>query len=352
MFPPPIGRGKHKKTSKGILSISPALLQNPAECSKLTYRYFLWKGIRMIAFIIIAAVVLLCVLIWLWAIAPGKGADFSEFKKYDYAHRGLHHVENGVPENSEKAFSLAALCGFGMEFDLQLTKDNFVVVHHDHSIKRTCGADRLISDLTLKELRQYRLFGTEERIPLFSDVLKLVDGRTPLIIELKGYNDTETLCTLAMKELEGYQGLYCVESFDPRIVRWFRENRPEIVRGQLMERLQKGKELTAAQAFFGRNLMTNYLTRPHFEAYDFHARRVLSLQAARKLFGMQEVSWTLRSEEEYEKAKALGNLCIFEKFVPAGERETKKRSFEDILAAYKTVSTAPATATVQTKPRA
>lgn len=93
----------------------------------------------MIAFIIIAAVVLLCVLLWLWAIAPGKGADFSEFKKYDYAHRGLHHVENGVPENSEKAFSLAALCGFGMEFDLQLTKDNFVVVHHDHSIKRTYG---------------------------------------------------------------------------------------------------------------------------------------------------------------------------------------------------------------------
>ncbi len=303
----------------------------------------------MIVLWIVLALLALCAGLWLWAIAPGKGADFSQFRKVDYAHRGLHNKENGVPENSMKAFSLAALCGFGMEFDLQLTKDNFVVVHHDHSIKRTCGADRVISDLTLKELRQYRLFGTEEKIPLFSEVLKLVDGRTPLIIELKGYNDADTLCTLAMKELDGYKGLYCVESFDPRIVQWFRQHRPEIVRGQLMERLQKSEEVTSAQAFFGRNLMTNFLTRPHFEAYDFHARNVLSLRAARRLFGMQEVSWTLRTEEEYQKAKALGNLCIFERFVPAREEEQKKRTFEDVLAAYRNSQAAPAQVTVQTR---
>lgn len=284
---------------------------------------------------VLAVIILVCVLFWLWAIAPQleHRPDFTEFQKVDYAHRGLHNKENRVPENSEKAFCLAALCGFGMEFDLQLTKDNFVVVHHDHTILRTCGVDRLISDLTLKELREYRLFGTEERIPLFSDVLKLVDGRTPLIIELKGYNDPQVLCPLVMEQLKGYQGLYCVESFDPRIVRWFRENRPDVVRGQLMERLQKGKDgLTAAQAFFGRNLMTNFLTRPNFEAYDFQARNNLSLKAAKRLFGMQEVSWTLRSEADYKKAKAEGNLCIFENILPAETEEWKKKSFEEILA--------------------
>ncbi len=295
----------------------------------------------MTALIAVLALALVCVVLWLWAIAPGRGADFSAFRDYDYAHRGLHNKENGVPENSMKAFSLAALCGFGMELDLQLTRDNFVVVHHDHSIRRTCGEDRMISDMTLEELRQYRLFGTKETIPLFSDVLEMVDGRTPLIIELKGYNDADTLCRLTMKELEGYRGLYCVESFDPRIVRWFRKNHPRIVRGQLMEKLKKGETLTAAQAFFGRNLMTNFLTRPHFEAYDFHNRNVLSLHAVRRLFGMQEVSWTLRTEEEYRKAKSLGNLCIFEQFVPARTEEAEKRTLEEVPATHRSAQTSP-----------
>lgn len=307
----------------------------------------------MTILIVLAAVLILCVIFWLWAIAPQMAGrpGFSEFRKYDYAHRGLHNRENGVPENSEKAFCLAVLGGFGMEFDLQLTKDRFVVVHHDHTIQRTCGADRLISDLTLSELRQYRLFGTDQPIPLFSDVLRLVDGRTPLIIELKGYNDPNVLCPLVMELLRDYKGLYCVESFDPRIVRWFRENRPDVVRGQLMERLEKGKDgLSASQAFFGRNLMTNFLTRPHFEAYDFHARNNLSLKAAKRLFGMQEVSWTLHSEEDYQKARAEGNLCIFENILPVSAEESKKRSFEEILAASKAaVCTTVHARTVQTR---
>lgn len=266
--------------------------------------------------------------VWLWLIAPGKGADFIEFHKYDYAHRGLHNKDNGVPENSEKAFRLAVQHGFGMEFDLQLTKDKYVVVHHDHTLKRTCGEDVLVSDLTLGELRsKYRLFGTDERVPLFEDVLKLVDGKTPLIIELKGYNDPAELCELTMKFLDGYKGLYCVESFDPRIVEWFKKNRPEIVRGQLMHHMQKNDKLTAFQAFCARNMLTNYMTRPHFEAYDFHARELPSLALARKLFGMQEVSWTIRKQEDYTAAKKLHNLVIFEGFIPAETEEEGKKRF-------------------------
>lgn len=305
----------------------------------------------MLAGILVAVlIVIVLVLWWLWAIAPaGKKMDFGEFKKYDYAHRGLHNVENGVPENSNTAFSLAVLGGFGMEFDLQLTKDKQVVVHHDHTIKRTCGVDKLISDMTLEELRGYRLFGTEEKVPLFSEVLKIVGGKTPLIIELKGYTDPAELCTLAMEHLKDYTGLYCVESFDPRIVRWFRDNRPELVRGQLMDRMKAGENgLSASAAFFARNLMTNWYNRPHFEAYNFKYRNILSLRAVRKLFGMQEVSWTLRSEEDYKKARALGNLCIFEKFLPAGaEEQSRGRSYEQLLAAAK--SAAVCSATVQTK---
>lgn len=137
-----------------------------------------------------------------------------------------------------------------------------------------------------------------------------------------------------MEELQGYQGLYCVESFDPRIVRWFKLHQPEIVRGQLMEKMKAGDNgLSGAQAFFARNMMTNFLTRPHFEAYDFHARDIPSLHAARRVFGMQEVSWTIRTQEDYKKAKALGNLCIFEKFLPAATSLEEKQSFRELLSA-------------------
>jgi hypothetical protein len=135
--------------------------------------------------------------------------------------------------------------------------------------------------------------------------------------------------------LEGYQGLYCVESFDPRIVRWFKKHRPQVVRGQLMCRMPE-KGMSPLADFIGRNLMTNFLTRPHFEAYDFHLRRNPSLRAARRVWGMQEVSWTLRSLEDYQAAKADGCLCIFEKFLPLETSASKHPSFSDLLKQYQT----------------
>ena len=285
----------------------------------------------MIVFVVLA-IVAVVVLLWLWAIAPQlPRADFSAFQKYDYAHRGLHDKEKGVPENSLKAFDLAVRGCFGMEFDLQLTKDGQVVVHHDLTISRTCGVDRNICDMTYEELSGYRLFGTEERVPLFTEVLKLVDGRTPLIIELKSYTRQEELCQKTVELLKGYQGLYCVESFDPRIVRWFRQHQPQVVRGQLMCRMPE-ENMTRLQDFIGRNMLPNFFTRPHFEAYDFHTRRNPSLRAARRVFGMQEVSWTLRSLEDYRVAKGEGCLCIFEKFLPPESCARKKFTFADLLA--------------------
>ena len=279
----------------------------------------IWVGIGI-------GMILVIFLGWLWAIAPGKGADFSELKQFDYAHRGLHDLKNGVPENSELAFKLAVEHGFGIELDLQLTKDDRVVVHHDGTLKRSCGEEVAVADLTLEELRERFLFGTDQKIPLFSDVLKIMDGKTPMIVELKGYsNHTDKLCTLVMRELQGYTGSYCVESFDPRIVRWFRKNRPEIIRGQLMYHMKKSENgLSAFHAFCARNMLSNFHTRPHFEAYDIRSRNVASLVLAKGLFGMQEVSWTLRTKEQYEQAKALNSLCIFEGFLPVAVPEQAK----------------------------
>ena len=211
-------------------------------------------------------------------------------------------------------FKAAVEAGYGIEFDLQLTKDKKVVVHHDRSLKRVCGADVSIGDLTYKKLQQYRLQNTEERVPLFSDVLALVDGRTPLIIELKHYDDADLLCPLVWELLRNYKGPYCVESFDPYIVRWFRKNHPYVLRGQLMGHFEgKDEECKGFfRALFWRNLWTNVLTRPHFEAYDVHFRNNISHRIACDKMKMQEVNWTLRTAEEYKVCKNAGALCIFE----------------------------------------
>lgn len=298
----------------------------------------------------IGLLVLAMFILWLWAIAPKISGrpDLSEFNKYDYAHRGLHNKEQKVPENSLKAFRLAANAGFGMEFDLQLTKDSKVVVHHDADLKRSCGADVKIADLTLEEVRAYKIFDTDERIPVLEEVLQAVGRRVPLIIELKNYNDPEILCTVVWDILRHYKGLYCVESFDPRIVKWFHDNQPQVVRGQLMEKLKKGENnLSAPAAFFGRNLFTNFLTRPNFEAYDFNNRNNLSLWVAKKLFGMQEVSWTIRNWDDYNKAKKDGCIVIFEGFEPFAKAQDVKN--EEAVKVNNGAATVHTVKTQQTK---
>lgn len=139
-------------------------------------------------------------------------------------------------------------------------------------------------------------------------------GRTPLIIELKHYDDADLLCPLVWELLRNYKGPYCVESFDPYIVQWFRKNHPYVLRGQLMGHFEgKDEECKGFfRALFWRNLWTNVLTRPHFEAYDVHFRNNISHRIACDKMKMQEVNWTLRTAEEYKVCKNAGALCIFE----------------------------------------
>jgi len=261
--------------------------------------------------------------LWLFAIAPQirNRPDLSKLAEYDYAHRGLHNKNSGIPENSLAAFRLAAECGFGMEFDLMLSKDGVVMVHHDETLLRMCGVDIRVSALTAQQLRQYRLYDTDEVIPTFQETLDAVGRRTPLIIELKPSRSVEELCTATWDILKDYKGLYCIESFDPRVVKWFKENHPGVVRGQLMENLKANKELTVFEAFAGQNMLSNFLTRPNFEAYDYKYRSCPSLRLARKMFGMQEVSWTVRDLDTYKELKDDNCIIIFEGFQPYSDRK-------------------------------
>jgi glycerophosphoryl diester phosphodiesterase len=235
----------------------------------------------------------------------------------DYAHRGFFDNDDGVPENSLEAFKYAVLGGFGIELDLQLTKDGKVVVFHDYTLKRMCGRDVKLSSLTLDELRSFNLLGTAYKIPTFKEVLDLVDGRVPLLIELKGESGNTALCPAVDALLDNYRGAYSVESFNPLLLRWYKINRPEVVRGQLVTNLIRDKK----GGNFVRNLalsalFTNCLSRPDFIAADQRFLRGLSIRLCTQLFGARLFVWTVRKKEHFDINRENGDLSIFEGFDP------------------------------------
>ena len=224
----------------------------------------------------------------------------------------------GVPENSMAAFHAAKDAGYGIELDIHLLSDGNLAVIHDSSLKRTAGADVAIEELTTTQLDQYTLEGTQEKIPLLSQVLELFSGEAPLIVELKpnGGNQNE-LCEAACNMLDNYKGAYCIESFDPRCVAWLRKNRPEVIRGQLTEDFFKSNSnLPAALKFIMKHQLFNLFTRPDFVAYRFSDRKTLSNFFCRKIWKVQGVSWTIRNKEDFLQAQKENWIPIFENFNP------------------------------------
>lgn len=243
--------------------------------------------------------------------------DWSVFRPYRYAHRGLHDAAAGIPENTLPAFRRAVEAGFGAELDVHLTKDGKLVVFHDDGMQRLCGVDRAISDLRSDELALYPILGTQETPPLLEEVLPIFVGKTPLIVEIKpSGKDNARLTEQTCRMLDRFGVTYCVESFDPHVLLWLRKNRPELCRGQLAEGTRHRPVKNRFLCWCLSNLVWNFLTRPDFIAYRFSDRRNFALTVCRKLYGAQEVSWTIRSRQELDAAEAVGSIPIFENFIP------------------------------------
>ena len=269
--------------------------------------------------IIIILIVLAALYLFLIAPRMFKKPDMTPILGVHYAHRGLHDNETDAPENSLPAFQKAVDAGYGIELDVQMTADGQVVVTHDFHLKRICGADAQVNELTYQQLRDYPILKSQERIPLFTDVLKLVDGKVPLIVELKCRNGSDPIAAEADKILRQYEGAYCIESFDPRALMWYRNNRPDVIRGQLSGNLNREDSAVRgamkAVYFLLSHLLADVVTRPDFIAYDIRYSGELSRKLCR-LMGGTAVDWTVRTEEEYERAKKDYDLFIFEKIRP------------------------------------
>lgn len=245
-------------------------------------------------------------------------ADVAPFNKVLYAHRGLHDNETEAPENSMAAFQKAVEGGYGIELDIQLTKDKIPVVFHDFTLKRICGAEGKVCDYTYEELQQFTLCKSGQRIPRFEDMLRLVDGKVPLIVEFKIEAADTSLCPIADQLLRNYQGPYCMESFNPLGVYWYRRNHPQVMRGQLSEGFRRDKANKGVLYFLLENLLFNFLTKPDFVAFNHKHADMLSRQICHILYHNTAVAWTIKSEEELTQAKKHFDLFIFDSFLPAG----------------------------------
>lgn len=245
--------------------------------------------------------------------------DTSPFMGWLYAHRGLHDNAAKVPENSLIAFRKAVEGGFGIELDVQMSRDGVPVVFHDFTLKRMCGVEGRVCDYSYDELRGFSLVGSGERIPGLAEVLKLVNGRTPLIVELKTERTDMSVCRAVDRLCSRYKGLYCIESFNPLAVFWYRRHRKNIVRGQLTDAFIKEGEYVGTISFLLQNLMFNWVGKPDFIAYNCKYPRMLSARLCRRLYRSKSAAWTIRSLEQLAEARKDFDIFIFDSFVPKGK---------------------------------
>ena len=259
------------------------------------------------------------VLGYLFLISPRVSAPADmEMLRGIYAHRGLWNER--YPENSISAFRRAIEHGYGIEIDIRLSKDGQIVVFHDDDLKRVCGVDKKVSELTLTELKALRLCGTQETIPTLAEVLRLVGGRVPLLVEIKGERADDRLCRGASLMLDRYNGAFCVQSFSPLIIRWFKKYRPTYARGQLVTKINsKTRQGSRAVSFLLTHMLLNFLSRPDFISINGHMRKRPGFFICTKLLHAEGFVWTIRNQNDFYICRKAGLSVIFEKFIPKGK---------------------------------
>ncbi len=249
---------------------------------------------------------------WLLAPAKAKEDDRNRFIGRYYAHRGLYEEDQSIPENSLAAFKRAVEWGYGIELDVQLSSDGFAVVFHDDDLLRACADPRKVNDVSWDELKTMRLFGTRKGIPLFREVLRLINGKVPIIVELKSGPRNTELCRSVHAIFRDYEGDACVESFDPRILSWFRRNDPKRIRGQLAQQPLFYREdgMNAVSSLLLGGTLLNVMARPHFIAYRI-GEKPASVRLSESM-GAMRFGWTSREEGDAEGFDSV----IFEYYRP------------------------------------
>jgi len=264
-----------------------------------------------IAISLASVAVILIAIYLLVLVRPTKKTKPNKALLCDYAHRGLHNGKD-APENSLAAFEAACRAGYGIELDVQLSRDGTVMVFHDYTLIRMTGCDKKLSELDANELTALTLGESDQKIPTFEEVLSLVDGRVPLLVELKGENFDTSLCAKVADMLRNYRGLYCIESFNPLLIGNMKKQMPEIFCGLLYTNVCRDKKKNSILNIALTAMALNVVAKPDFIAFNKVDRDSLPVKITTQLFGAPKFVWTVNTPEELDTAHKNGELPIFE----------------------------------------
>jgi glycerophosphoryl diester phosphodiesterase len=236
------------------------------------------------------------------------------------AHRGLHDSARGIIENMPAAAQAAISAGFSIECDIQLTADGEAMVHHDGELGRLTEGSGTILGMTATALKAVKFKATSEQMMSLGDLCALVDGRVPLVIEVKShFNGDRKLVRRMAEVLASYSGPAVGMSFDPDQVLALRQIMPSLARGIVAERRYKEAEwpeATPLQRHDMTDLRHAFHTRPSFVAYRVNDLPAAAPWIARNLFGLPLLAWTVRTSGQRARAARYADQMIFEGFLP------------------------------------
>ncbi|MHB8761959.1 MAG: glycerophosphodiester phosphodiesterase family protein [Coriobacteriia bacterium] len=263
---------------------------------------------KLLIVLAVAAVVLLAAFAFATGGKPNRDAP-AWLTAQKIAHRGLWTDGPIAPENSLAAFEAAAEAGFAVELDVQLTGDGIPVVIHDDDLERMTGKPGLVSESPLEDLQERQLFGGDERIPTLAEALELIDGRVPVLVEIKNPGDVGALEDDVAEQLSAYEGEAAVMSFNPFSLARVAKAAPEVPRGQLASALV-GEDLAWYEKLLLRNLLLNFTSTPDFIAYDIEELPSLATTLQRWR-GRPLLGWTITDADELARAEAYadGFIC-------------------------------------------
>lgn len=275
------------------------------------------KSSKIIIILSIALALLFAIVVFYNFATAGEAISedkISWIKETPIAHRGLHTKD--IPENSLSAFENALKNNYAIELDVQFTKDKEVVVFHDENLKRMTNDTRNIEDVNYDELKNLRLGNTNEIIPTLEEVLELVDSKVAILIEIKDCKDYIELSEKTYEILKGYEGNYAIQSFNPFILEWYKNNASEVVRGQLSGTFTEGSEsLNSFEKFVLKNMLLNFKSKPNYIGYELEGIPKSKLESLRKK-GVPIIVWTVKNKEDMEKAYKYSDNITFENFLP------------------------------------
>jgi glycerophosphoryl diester phosphodiesterase len=237
--------------------------------------------------------------------------EFSWIKEIKISHRGLHKIKDGIIENSIEAFERSIKYNYTIELDIHILADGEIVVYHDYNLERLTGTNKIIENINYNELQKIKFKNINSKIPLLKDVLELVNGKVPLLIEVKKRVNDYKLEETLLKLLNGYNGLYALQSFNYNSVEWMMKNFPNIATGQLVGDYKESKNYVK---FIVNKLILNDINKPDFVACNIkHIPNYIIKYV--KNNNLYLLAWTARNKNQYKNALKICDNVIFEKFL-------------------------------------